>query len=590
MKRIHQIDIKNFKAFRELTSFPIRGKNVLVYGNNGSGKSSVFWALYTFLQSSIKVQADVEKYFKFFLDSNKNTHQTLRNVFMEEAEDSFIKITTVNTDDNHREIFEISNSNINTIGNQTIQELNLASDFINYKLLHNFYRASHKNEVNLWQVFERDIFPFLVDGANEGFLEKIKRITNDVPRTPRGYKVTNNSNRKNAYINQLNNLNTEISGLLSQIETNANEFIKQHFFDGKDVIRVGLSFQKKFKFDNVKYRMWLPKNAYFRYEELKIKLLVEVFDDASNSWKQVHRVQSFLNEAQLTRIAMGIRIGALRTRVQTTDFKILVLDDMLISLDMSNRMRVIKMILNIDNKPELKFFDDFQKIVLTHDKGFYELIKRYTSSNKWQYFNFYKSESSNNSSPNVKQDRERIQKAIQFLRDGEFDACGNELRKETEAVLDKYLRGLNEARTTGNFTPLTDKLNEALNKLVEQERKDFKKVFVKKSIPIEILKKITTDVDGDTTLTPAQKGQLKGLKNDLLNYLIRQYEMKESKGKIIEETKDILIRIMNPASHASFVPLYEEELRKAINGVKQLSDFFEEQLNPTTNAIPTVNQ
>ena len=47
-----------------------------------------------------------------------------------------------------------------------IRELNHASDFINYKLLHNFYAVTHKQGVNLWQVFERDIFPFLLDDAN----------------------------------------------------------------------------------------------------------------------------------------------------------------------------------------------------------------------------------------------------------------------------------------------------------------------------------------------------------------------------------------------------------------------------------------
>ncbi len=131
----------------------------------------------------------------------------------------------------------------------------------------------------------------------------------------------------------------------------------------------------------------------------------------------MHRVQSYLNEAQLTKIAIGIRIGALRTRVQTTDFKILVLDDMLISLDMSNRMLIVKMILNQDNDPDLYFFDEFQKIILTHDRGFYELIKRNTSSLKWEYYNFYTREDGN-SQPTIKRERTPLEKAQVFLADG----------------------------------------------------------------------------------------------------------------------------------------------------------------------------
>lgn len=99
-------------------------------------------------------------------------------------------------------------------------------------------------------------------------------------------------------------------------------------------------------------------------------------------------------------------------------------------------------------------------------------------------------------------------------------------------------------------------------------------VFVNKTIPLEVIRKITTDFEADAALDAAQKGQLRGLRNDLLKYLIRQYEVKISKGQIIEETKDILMRIMNPASHASLVPLYEEELRKAIDGITQLKNFL----------------
>ena len=63
MKRIHSIELKHFKAFRDTPPIELGGRNLLLYGPNGSGKSSIFWALYTFLQSSQKPQAEVQKYF-----------------------------------------------------------------------------------------------------------------------------------------------------------------------------------------------------------------------------------------------------------------------------------------------------------------------------------------------------------------------------------------------------------------------------------------------------------------------------------------------------------------------------------------------
>lgn len=573
--RIQSVKIKNFKAFRNEEVFDFDSKHVLIYGNNGSGKSSLFWALYTFLQSSAKGNQGIQKYFKFFDNGDENTHQSLLNIFESEAESAYIELK-IKDENGPDKIFKISHDDINTnipTTDSTIQLFNISSDFINYKLLHNFFRESHKNEVNLWQVFERDIFPFLMDSTGiKSLLEKIKALTTDVPRTPKNYPVSNGSRRKTNYVTQLTALNTEIEGLLLQIQNNANEFIKKHFFENKDVIQIELSFKKKFEFDNVKKKLW--SNDPLRFSTLQIKLIVKVFEEDINDWRYIHRVQSFLNEAQLTRIAIGVRIGALRTRPQTTKEKILVLDDMLISLDMSNRMQVIKMILNENNNPDLSFFDKFQKIILTHDKGFYELIKRHTSPNQWKYFNLRRDESSN-LAPVLSEDKSWIEKAQAYLNQGKLDECGFALRKETEGLVSKYLKGLNEAAYNGEFEPLNNQLNQIHNQIINQERLDFKKVFVDKTIPLEVIKKLKTDFEADETLDANQKGRLRGLRNEVFDYLIKQYETQENKDRVLDDIKDILKRVMNPASHAALTNLYEGELESAIEEVKKLKQFLD---------------
>jgi hypothetical protein len=59
-----------------------------------------------------------------------------------------------------------------------------------------------------------------------------------------------------------------------------------------------------------------------------------------------------------------------------------------------------------------------------------------------------------------------------------------------------------------------------------------------------------------------------------VKYLVKQSQIEKDKEKIINETKDILNRIMNPASHALLVSLYEGELGKAIEGVKKLKEIL----------------
>ena len=161
MKKINSIKFKNFKAFYEEETIKLDGKNMLVYGENGSGKSSIFWGLYTFLQSSGKHLKDITKYFDFFNETKPETFDSLKNIFATEQDEAFIELESIdnlNVKTTHR-IDKIS-ANTNSAADTTISIANASSDFINYKLLHNFYNVTHKQEVNLWEVFKRDIFHY----------------------------------------------------------------------------------------------------------------------------------------------------------------------------------------------------------------------------------------------------------------------------------------------------------------------------------------------------------------------------------------------------------------------------------------------
>lgn len=42
--RINNIRIKNFKFFKDEFVLNVNGKHLLLYGENGSGKSSIYWS------------------------------------------------------------------------------------------------------------------------------------------------------------------------------------------------------------------------------------------------------------------------------------------------------------------------------------------------------------------------------------------------------------------------------------------------------------------------------------------------------------------------------------------------------------------
>lgn len=75
--RIKKIEIQNFRAFYGNFEIELGGKNLLLYGENGSGKSSLFYALKLFLESA----------------NAKTEFSEHRNIFIKDDADGFVKLT-----------------------------------------------------------------------------------------------------------------------------------------------------------------------------------------------------------------------------------------------------------------------------------------------------------------------------------------------------------------------------------------------------------------------------------------------------------------------------------------------------------------
>lgn len=84
--KISKIEIENFKFFKATFPIVVNRKNILLYGENGAGKSSIYWSVYTHFQAYSKTREEAQKY---FIAGNK---QNLRNRYADMAENSSIKI------------------------------------------------------------------------------------------------------------------------------------------------------------------------------------------------------------------------------------------------------------------------------------------------------------------------------------------------------------------------------------------------------------------------------------------------------------------------------------------------------------------
>lgn len=92
MSKIKTLHINNFKFFRCSKPLDLNGRHLLLYGENGNGKSSVYYGLYTLLEAASKQPDSVRRYF------DPDNDQSLVNIYADtthgkENTGSYIQIT-----------------------------------------------------------------------------------------------------------------------------------------------------------------------------------------------------------------------------------------------------------------------------------------------------------------------------------------------------------------------------------------------------------------------------------------------------------------------------------------------------------------
>ncbi len=542
---IHRIQATAFKAFRSL-DFDLQGRHLLAYGANGAGKSSLYWLLYTFLQSGQKQFGDVAKYFD---PDDKNC---LLNIYAtkDDRERAHITLTLREGRDGFEKPYRISFDRHETLNAPEITKANVASDFLTYRILLDFYHFRHSEGINLWSVFESEILPFChVVGQAEGRLGVVwagllkEHLSIAAATRVLGKKLA-------AFEEGLESFSTNLSGAVKTISTQAQGFYDKHFSEGDAepiLFEVGVTQQASY---DINTKVLEPPKIGFG-------ILV-----GKNSIKSPH---TFLNEAKLTQLALSVRFGATLAQLRDSPFKLLVLDDLLISLDMGNRMKVVDIILG-------ETFSEYQKIILTHDRGFYQEFKRRIgpAHTAWSFQCF---KGKPNDALRLEPDKTDLQKAEMHLAEHNFDVAAWFLRKGAEAIAKRYRESLDgKALPPGDFVSLSDNLNVVRKKLAAGLPTTlYEKVL--KGTPAEhralLLAADDNDLD-NTGLAPADKGKLKKKRRDLRKVLTHDGWAKMEVLEIFDSMQEMTDRVLNPASHSNEVPLYEEEVRRAKTLIERL--------------------
>lgn len=424
--KIKKIEINNYKAFYGPHIFNVDGKNMLIYGENGSGKSSLYYALKDFFQSS-REEIDFSK---------------LENIFIPETDrgKGYIKVT-FNPDKDGNATDKIYNlaptgKDTYTTGDTSIRDAISIKGFLTYKNLLAIHYIKKNDTIDLFELLVNGVLQHFKNVAITGSKELgelWQDILNAVKKPLAGREYDSSQKEKDVtdalriFNTALNELLTESSPeyILKAANPILDEFkhdikIKLNYVQAKPVVKDGDI--TGIEGNHIRAKLWY-------------------------AGKEVDTPHLFLNEARLSAIAISIYLGMIKRHPQLNiKAKILFLDDIFIGLDISNRLPLLEIL--------KKEFPDYQIFITTYDKPWYEYAKFYFNGNPdWKCCEFYSRKSQRAyETPIVVFDEEKIKangnhvkrfisKAEEYFNAGDNKAAGVYLRSAFEFILKRYCYG-----------------------------------------------------------------------------------------------------------------------------------------------------
>jgi hypothetical protein len=339
--RIAKIGLSDYRAFPSggpPYEFDLgeTGKNLLLCGENGSGKTSLFRAL-----------RDLAA-----LNPGPENFADLRHIFAP-AEDGFVSIQlTAGTANEFR--WDYGDDHPRKTAGQPYASLAERCRFLDYKALLETNFVHRASMPNLFDLLVNEVLkdlPVIVNGKLEQLSKVYKRMIALYPGKYQGKR-------------QLE--------AVDQACADFNAALTNHL---PEVVEEGNRLTAKLGYEGLSFALKPTPMHYDRttktFTGQEITLSVQLFG------LPIDHPQTFLNEARLTALALAIYLGAARLVLKspsagpdgTIMVRLLVLDDVLIGLDLANRLPVLRVLTDE--------FNDWQILLLTYDRVWFELAREY---------------------------------------------------------------------------------------------------------------------------------------------------------------------------------------------------------------------
>ena len=389
--RITEIEIKNFRAFYGSYRIDLHkaGRNLLVYGENGSGKSSLYMALNLFLESAV----------------HNHQFEDYQNIFIKDNESGYIRLCLRADPRSKQYTYEWSKT-VKETNDLRIVDASRAKGFLDYKaLLATHYTQREKEAVNVFDLLVNTLLANTIGttrgkslsddwaGVQQAIAELKKKIqAEELEEQAEELEEQAEELEEQAeeleeqteeLEEQIQNFNNRLAGELKELRKQASEILGKFGYD------VALDFD----FPGITYNRDAKTLA-----NQQILLSVKFFD------RDIPLHHQFLNEAKLSAIAVSIFLSSFLFQPES-ELKILALDDVLVGLDMSNRLPVIDII--------KEYFSDYQIFFMTYDRAWYEIVKERTEDSKWKYAEFYFSKTDEYEIPIYQENKAYLEKGRQ---------------------------------------------------------------------------------------------------------------------------------------------------------------------------------
>jgi energy-coupling factor transporter ATP-binding protein EcfA2 len=431
MRWITYIELNNYRAFnRQYKAIEIPANHhVLIYGENGSGKSSIYNALKDFLSSAANTTQQFELNLFSQKAGNNNGSITIKIAELDTAGTKLAENPFVFAEPDSQSTHRIPQ----------IQLANKVKGFIDYKRLlkTHFGETQSGQNPNLFSLIVENLLADHlikrpVGGGVSDFplLDEWKRIRDNI------LKLDGRFSAYHAALAELPAFENALKQLLINVFTEFKRLV-QTYFDKKLEINVRLS--------------------QLEFERVQWQIKQELFFDIKYAGEAISSYQTFINEARLSALGICLYLAAIKTYPPTaSDLKILYLDDVFIGLDTSNRIPLLKIIKN-------EFINqDFQIFISTYDRQWFETSRIWFEAEKCKFKClelFVNDDDGNPSTPDVPividPSHNLFEKAISHFEAKDFPAAANYLRRNCEAELRKILPRnltLNINQTNGEKT------------------------------------------------------------------------------------------------------------------------------------------